>query len=159
MHKAIPLCCISQVCQVDFGVDACDACYASTNVISNGNGNKKSQLRTDIVSTGVCGCVAQRSKEFEVCDASYAANACVNGYWCLGVNGQEIRSSKALGYCAQASLVGGNNGGTGAWYIDDQIQQCVRDCNCGSGQWCGGERDGGGMIHTPRQGHAVSHHK
>jgi hypothetical protein len=129
-----------QVCQVDFGVDACDAGYACYNTRGNiGNGKKKSVLRTGIVSTGLCDRVVQRSNEYEVCDVSYGANACVSGFRCLGVNGKEIRSSKGFGYCAAVARSGGGDGGgvyTGRWYIDDQTQTCVQDCQGGSGAWC-----------------------
>ena len=100
-------------------------------------------MRTGIVSTGLCDRVSQRATAGEVCDVSWGSNACGNGYRCLGVNGNEIRSSKAFGYCAQVRSGGGNNGGnnglgTGAWYIDDSIQQCVTECNGGNnnGGWC-----------------------
>ena len=75
-----------QVCNIDFGVNACTSNYAC---YSRKNG-RNSQIKVGTACTGICQRVVQRSGYNEVCDVSFGANACLNEYRCLGANGREI---------------------------------------------------------------------
>jgi len=126
----------TQVCQIDFGVNACEAGYACYE--TNG---LKTKRTVGTIHTGNCNRVVKRAAHMEVCDVSHGADACVNGYVCLGVNGREIRGKKGLGYCA--ARVGRttpnlNNNRVG-WYVDYEFHHCVRSCN--NGPFCGGEAE------------------
>ncbi|KAL7536124.1 hypothetical protein ACHAXR_006939 [Thalassiosira sp. AJA248-18] len=89
----------NQVCQINFGVDACEAGYACYST----NNDRKNNFNVGTINTGNCQRVMHRSGKFDVCDVSYGANACVDGYICLGANGHEIR--RGIGYCATPPAV------------------------------------------------------
>ncbi|KAL7534935.1 hypothetical protein ACHAXR_007449 [Thalassiosira sp. AJA248-18] len=115
----------NQVCQIDFGVDACESGHACYNI----PGRKRS-VGVGVIHTGICLRVMQRSAEFEVCDASYGVDSCVDGCRCLGVNGREIRGNRGIGYCAAVRTVAVKP--TNSWYVNYSLGsegQCINDGN------------------------------
>eukprot|EP00579_Thalassiosira_antarctica_P009342 CAMPEP_0201912458 /NCGR_PEP_ID=MMETSP0903-20130614/3123_1 /ASSEMBLY_ACC=CAM_ASM_000552 /TAXON_ID=420261 /ORGANISM="Thalassiosira antarctica, Strain CCMP982" /LENGTH=627 /DNA_ID=CAMNT_0048447423 /DNA_START=30 /DNA_END=1910 /DNA_ORIENTATION=+ len=116
----------NQVCDIDFGVNACTANYACS---STKNG-RNSQVKVGTVRTGICQRVVQRSGYNEVCDVSFGANACLNDYRCLGANGRDI-GRVGIGFCTRSEVTV-NDGGDGGWYVDYSLGaqgQCVNDGN------------------------------
>mmetsp|Transcript_31078 Transcript_31078/g.50754 ORF Transcript_31078/g.50754 Transcript_31078/m.50754 type:complete len:609 (-) Transcript_31078:196-2022(-) len=115
-----------QVCNIDFGVNACISNYAC---YSRKNG-RNSQVKVGTVRTGNCQRVRQRSGYNEVCDVSFGANACLNDYRCLGANGRDI-GRVGIGFCTRSEVTV-NNGRDGGWYVDYSLGaqgQCVNDGN------------------------------
>jgi hypothetical protein len=91
------------VCDVDFGVDACEsgyACYSSVQIRSRNVG---------VIHTGTCQKLKVRVSNQDVCDASFGLDACDTGYTCIGENGREL-NGRGIGYC-QRLVVKQRSGG------------------------------------------------
>jgi hypothetical protein len=73
----------NQVCDLDFGVDACETGYACYSP------DKKRSTLMGVVNTGICQKVTVRVSNQDVCDASFGLDACDAGYTCIGENGRE----------------------------------------------------------------------
>jgi len=150
----------NQVCQVDHGVDACDA-----NLVCQGNDNFSRTLE-GVVETGICMnarirdntvniVVIERDDDF--CDANYGSNACPRNHICVGENGRELEFG--VGYCIKlvqfqrnggaCNLSDGNNACTGNNYCrDDRFPRAGDGGNFGrSGQGAGSNQ--GAIISGP----------
>lgn len=113
----------SQVCDLDFGLDACGdvgyACYDS-------NGRFGGKVKVGVVRTGVCTMIVQRGRDGNVCDSKYADRACDNGYVCLSSNGSEL-DRDGIGYCTRLVVKQGRSGVCDLSYGQDA---------CGVGYYC-----------------------
>jgi hypothetical protein len=133
----------NQVCDIDFGLDACDVGYACYSTSSSG-GNKNKLLSVGVVRTGLCQAIVQRGRDMEVCDASYDSRACDSGYICLGANGRDLERN-GIGFCTRLVHQQRNNGVCDLSYANDA---------CADGYYChdsmltgrsGGGGNGGGV--------------
>ena len=82
----------NQVCDIDYGVDACEdgyACYSSQVKLSTMAG---------VVNRGTCQKLAQNVGNQGVCDSYFGSNACEKGHTCIGENGRELNGD-GIGYC------------------------------------------------------------
>lgn len=133
---------VDQVCDIDYGVNACTAeyaCYTTETAVPtsyrNGNNKKKNKptvttIDVGSVRTGRCQRVIKRSTELQICDVSYGIDACANGYVCLGENGREIR--RGLGLCYARSAVIVDDTPHRRWYVNYSLGtegQCINDGN------------------------------
>eukprot|EP00581_Thalassiosira_minuscula_P028666 CAMPEP_0183750032 /NCGR_PEP_ID=MMETSP0739-20130205/762_1 /TAXON_ID=385413 /ORGANISM="Thalassiosira miniscula, Strain CCMP1093" /LENGTH=746 /DNA_ID=CAMNT_0025985949 /DNA_START=269 /DNA_END=2509 /DNA_ORIENTATION=- len=96
-----------QICDVDLGVNACSdnlGCFSLRSAEDQGVG-----VDWDMqVHVGVCQQVQRQAGEFQICDVSFDAQACVAEYECLGYNGRSIGRS-GIGFCTRSA--GGHGGG------------------------------------------------
>jgi len=86
----------NQVCDVDYGVDACDVGYACR---SSSTTTLRSRV-AGVITTGICQKLVRQSNNQDVCDASFGSDACVDGYSCIGESGIEL-NGRGIGYCQQ----------------------------------------------------------
>lgn len=113
----------NQVCDFDFGVDAC----ASGYTCYSRNGPKK-KAKVGQVQSGICQPIKKRAGEDDSCNTSYDDNACINGFTCLGANGRKIGRT-GVGYCTRSTNSNGNDRNGSGWYRSDASSQCVNDGN------------------------------